>query len=48
MRLTRPLGLTLRALRAAPLIDALDKLVAGHRSELGRIVHDGRAPRRFP
>jgi hypothetical protein len=48
VRLTRPLGRALRALRAAPLLDALDKLVARHRGRLGRVVPDGPAPRRYP
>jgi hypothetical protein len=48
VRLTRPLGRVLRALHAAVLIDALDKLVARHRARLGRLVPDGAAPRRFP
>jgi predicted DCC family thiol-disulfide oxidoreductase YuxK len=48
LRLTRPLGRALRALRAGPLVDAVDKLVSRHRSALGRVVPDGPAPRRFP
>jgi hypothetical protein len=48
LRLTRPLARLLRALRAAPLLDALDKLVARHRSRLGRFVPEGEAPRRYP
>jgi hypothetical protein len=48
MRLTRPLGRFLRFARAEPLVDALDKLVSRHRGRLGRLVPDGRAPRRYP
>jgi hypothetical protein len=48
VRLTRPLGRVLRALRASPLVDAFDRLVARHRSRLGRFVPEGPAPRRYP
>lgn len=48
LRLTRPLGLVLRAIRAGRAIDALDKLVAQQRGRLGHIVPEGPAPRRFP
>jgi hypothetical protein len=48
VRLTRPLGRILRVLRAATLIDALDKVVARHRGRLGRVVPEGPAPRRYP
>jgi hypothetical protein len=48
LRLTRPLGLALRALRAGPLLDAADKLFARYRSKAGRFVPEGPAPRRFP
>jgi hypothetical protein len=48
LRLTRLLGSVLRALRASALIDALDKLVARHRTRLGRLVPEGPAPRRYP
>jgi hypothetical protein len=48
LRLTRPLARLLRALRASSLLDALDKLVARHRSALGKLVPEGEAPRRFP
>jgi hypothetical protein len=48
MRLTRPLGRGLRAVRAGGLVDALDRLVARHRTRLGRFVPEGRAPRRYP
>jgi hypothetical protein len=48
LRLTRPLGRALRALRASRLLDALDKLVARHRSRLGKVVPAGPAPRRYP
>jgi hypothetical protein len=43
---TRPLGHALRALRMSGLVDALDDLVARHRTFLGRLVTDGPAPRR--
>lgn len=48
LRLTRPLGRVLRAIRAGRGIDALDKRVARQRGRLGRVVPDGPAPRRFP
>jgi hypothetical protein len=48
LRLTRPLGRLLRVTRTSPLIDALDRLVARHRSRLGRLVPEGPAPRRYP
>jgi hypothetical protein len=48
LQLTRPLGRLLRALRVSPLVDALDKLAARHRTRLGRFVPDGPAPRRYP
>lgn len=48
VRLTRPLGIVLRALRLSRLIDALDKLVARHRSRLGDLVPEGPAPKRYP
>ena len=48
LRLTRPLGRVLRALRAARVVDALDTFVARHRGGLGRFVPDGPAPRRYP
>jgi hypothetical protein len=48
VRLTRPLGRVVRALRASPLIDALDKLVARYRGRLGKLVPEGPAPRRYP
>jgi hypothetical protein len=48
LRLTRPLARLLRALRASPLLDALDKLVARHRGALGKLVPEGPAPRRYP
>src|SRR5262245_55824091 len=48
LRLTRRLAGALRALRAAALVDALDRLVARHRSRLGRFVPEGPAPRRYP
>ncbi len=48
LRLTRPLARVLKALHAAPLLDALDKVVAGQRSRLARFVREGEAPRRYP
>jgi hypothetical protein len=48
LRLTRPVGRLLRALRAGPLVDAADKALARYRSRLGRLVPEGPAPRRFP
>ena len=48
VRLTRPLGRVLRALHAPALVDALDKVLARHRSRLGRFVPEGPAPRRYP
>jgi hypothetical protein len=48
LRLTRPLGLVLRVLRAGALVDGLDKLVARRRGALGRFVPEGPAPRRYP
>jgi hypothetical protein len=46
--LTQPLARVLRALHASALIDALDKVVARHRSRLGRFVPEGPALRRYP
>jgi hypothetical protein len=48
LRLTRWLGRVLQALRLSPLVDAADKLLARHRTRLGRYVPDGPAPRRYP
>jgi hypothetical protein len=48
LRLTRPLGTLLGALRLSPLVDRLDTLVAGQRGRLGRFVPEGPAPRRYP
>ena len=48
LRLTHVLASVFRVLRASPIVDALDKLVARHRSRLGRLVPDGPAPRRYP
>jgi hypothetical protein len=48
VRLTRPLGGLLQRVRASPLVDAVDKLVARNRGRLGRLVPDGPAPRRYP
>ena len=48
VRLTRPLGHVLRAVRLSPVIDALDKVLARYRTRLGRFVPEGPAPRRYP
>jgi hypothetical protein len=48
IRLTRPVGRVLRALRVTPLVDALDRVVARYRKRLGRFVPEGPAPRRYP
>ena len=48
LRLTRRLGGVLEQLGASPLIDALDRLASNRRGQLGRLVPDGPAPRRFP
>ena len=48
MKLTRPLGLVLRALRLSALVDALDNLLARYRARLGGFVPSGEAPRRYP
>jgi hypothetical protein len=48
LRLTRGLAGALRVLRASWVVDALDKLLARHRTRLGRLVPDGPAPRRYP
>jgi hypothetical protein len=48
LRRTRPLGLLLRAAGASGLVDAGDKLLAGHRGRLGRLVPDREGPRRYP
>ena len=47
MRLTRPAG---RLLAAVPdrVLDGLYRPVSRHRSLLGRLMPDGRAPRRYP
>jgi hypothetical protein len=48
VRLTRPLGRLLRAVHGSVLFDALDKLVARYRGNLGSFVPEGPAPRRYP
>jgi hypothetical protein len=48
LRLTRPLGALLRALRLARAIDIFDMGLARARKQLSRIVPDGAAPRRYP
>ncbi|MFO7573010.1 MAG: DCC1-like thiol-disulfide oxidoreductase family protein [Gaiellaceae bacterium] len=47
MRLTRPFGRAL-ALVPAGALDAAYRFVARNRSNLGRFVPDGSAPKRFP
>jgi len=48
LRLTRRLARVLERLGALPLIDSLDRLASRRRGQLGRLVPDGPAPRRFP
>lgn len=48
LRLTRPLGSVLKALRLSPVVDVFDKGLAHYRKQLGRIVPDGPAPQRYP
>ncbi len=48
LRLTRPLGRVLGALRLSPLVDLLDKALSRCRKHLGRFVPEGPAPRRYP
>ena len=48
VRMTRPLGNALRVLRLSWLLDAVDKLVAGQRKHLGKLVPEGPALRRYP
>jgi len=48
IHVTKPFGRVLRALRLSRLLDTLDKLVARYRKDLGRLVPDGPAPRRYP
>jgi hypothetical protein len=48
VKLTRPFGRVLRALRLSPVIDAFDRLLAQYRKRLGRFVPEGPAPRRYP
>ena len=48
VRLARPLGRALAVLHAAPLVNALDKLVARHRGRLGKLVPDREPVRRYP
>jgi hypothetical protein len=48
LRLTRALGRVLRASHASALVDGFDKVVARHRTRLGRFVAEGPAPRRYP
>jgi len=48
-RLVKPDGSVLGyAVVRGPVPDALYRLVARHRGWLGRLVPNGRAPRRFP
>jgi hypothetical protein len=48
MELTRPLGRMTRALRLGGLLDAIDQVFAHLRKDIGRLVPDGPAPRRYP
>ncbi len=48
IRLTGPLGRTLRAVRLSPAVDVFDRVLARYRSRLGWFVPDGPAPRRYP
>jgi hypothetical protein len=48
LRLTRPLGVVLAALRLSRLVDALDTFVARFRGSLGPFTPEGPAPRRYP
>ena len=48
IRLTGPLGRSLRAVRLSPVVDAFDRVLARYRSGLGRFVPEGPAPRRYP
>ena len=48
LRSTRPLGMTLRALRLSAALDLVDRVMARGRSRLGAVVPEGPAPRRFP
>ena len=48
LRLTRPLGLLLGALRLSPAVDFLDDQLAKRRGTLGNFVPDGPALRRYP
>lgn len=48
LALTRPVARVLRPLGGSRLLDAFDKLVARYRGQLGKLVPEGPAPRRFP
>jgi predicted DCC family thiol-disulfide oxidoreductase YuxK len=48
LRLTRPLGRALQALRATRLVGGLNRRVSRSRSRVGRFVPEGPAPRRYP
>jgi hypothetical protein len=48
LRLTRRLARALEAVGASRLPDATVRLVSRHRTQLGRFVPDGPAPRRYP
>ena len=48
LRLTRPIGRLLGALRLSPLVDALDVGLSRTRQHLGRFVPEGPALRRYP
>jgi len=48
LRLTRPLGILLRALRLSRVVDVVDDQLAQRRGALGRLVPEGPALRRYP
>jgi predicted DCC family thiol-disulfide oxidoreductase YuxK len=44
----RGIGRSIARLGFAPVLDAVDRWVAGHRKALSRFVPDGAGPRRYP
>lgn len=48
LRLTRPIGSVLKALRLSPAVDAFDRGLSRYRKQLSHVVPDGAAPQRFP
>jgi hypothetical protein len=48
LRSTRWAGRVLHWLRLSPIVDALDRLLARSRKQLGRFVPQGEAPVRYP